>query len=157
MVEIKLTIDGALLLESPDKNGTANLVANMLTRGTATKSAEELNNKIRQLGSTITVAAEREKIVLKASALARNYETAMALIGEILTQPRWDLTEFELAKQTVTGQLQQSSADPEAIAKQQLYRLVYPKHHPLANNTLGTEESISKITIDDLIPISLIK
>ncbi|MCG7552724.1 pitrilysin family protein [Pseudoalteromonas sp. Of11M-6] len=150
LVEIKLTIDGALLLESPDKNGTANLVANMLTRGTATKSAEELNNEIRQLGSTITVTAEREQIVLKASTLARNYEATMALIGEILTQPRWDLTEFELAKQTVTGQLQQSSADPEAIAQKELYKLTYPRHHPLANNTLGTEESISKITIDDL-------
>lgn len=150
LVEIKLTVDGGLLLETSGKNGTANLLANMLTRGTADKTPEALSKAITQLGSSIKIEAERDSIVIKASALARNYAATMALISEMLTRPRWDLAEFELSKKSVQGQLRQSLSDAEYIAQQQLLKLIYPDNHPLANSLLGNEESLAAITIDDL-------
>lgn len=74
----------------------------------------------------------------------------MALVEEILLEPRWDGEEFSRSRQRVTNRLQRQSADPNAVAGNAFDRLVYGPDHILAENVLGTLESVESITIDDL-------
>jgi len=150
LVEINITLAGGMLLDAEGKSGTANLLADMLNRGTKNKTPSELEQAIKQLGSTVEVFANKEELTIAASTLSRNYQKTMALITEMLLEPRWDQEELELAKTDVLGQIKQRLSNPRAIAQMQMNNITYPKGHPMANTRLGNEQSVTTITLDDL-------
>ena len=90
LVRFTIRLRGGLLLDDPSKVGVANLMAELMTEGTANRTPEELEEAIDALGSSINVSAQRESLTISASSLGRNYEETMALVEEILLEPRWD-------------------------------------------------------------------
>jgi len=150
LVQFDLVIDGGLLLENIDKVGVANLLAKMLMQGTRNKTPQELEEAIQQLGSAISISASVEDIRIQVSSLARNFQQTVALVEEILLQPRWDAKEFELVKQSVLSQLRQQEGEPNALAQRQFNELVYGKDNIRSKNVLGNVASVSAITLDDL-------
>lgn len=150
LVQFNLRIDGGLMFENPEKTGVSNLLANMMTRGTATKTAAELEEAIDLLGASINVSSGDQHITITGNTLARNYAKAIDLVEEILLEPRWDERELELARQSVLSQIAQQSSNPNSIASREFSRLLYGEDHILSNSTLGTEESVRAITMDDL-------
>ena len=150
LVQFRLNIKGGLLLEAVDRVGVSNLLAQLLEKGTATKTTAQLEQAIAQLGATINIFAGDESMTVTGTTLAKNYNAAIALAEEMILQPRWDETEFKLIKQSTLSRLQQQLANPNSIAANEYAKLIYGKNHILSNNILGTPESVSAITIDDL-------
>ena len=150
LVQFDIVIDGGMLLDKLDKVGVANLMARMLMQGTANKTPQELEEAIAQLGATINVAAGAEEVSVTVSTLARNYKATLALVQEILLQPRWDEKEFALIKQSVLSQIRQQEADPSALAASHFGQLVYGKDNILSRNILGTAETVNAIGMADL-------
>ena len=150
LVQFELEIKGGLLLENYTKIGVSNLLANLMTRGTKNKTPEELENAIEALGASINAFATDENIVISGNCLAKNYDKVMALVSEILLEPRWDEKEFELLKQSTLSGIQRRSANPNSIAATEFAKLLYGERHILANNNSGTEASVNTITILDL-------
>ncbi|MDX1754184.1 MAG: insulinase family protein, partial [Salinimicrobium sediminis] len=150
LVQFMLEIKGGMLLEDPSTTGVSNLLANLLTKGTRNKTPQELEEAIELLGATIRVNATDEKIIISGSTLSKNYEATLALVEEILLEPRWDTEEFELTKQQVISRIQQQKASPNNIAANEFKKLIYGANHILANDNLGTEESVQRITMKDL-------
>ncbi|REJ76039.1 MAG: insulinase family protein [Acidobacteria bacterium] len=150
LVQFNIVIDGGVRLEDLKKVGVANLTAEMLTRGTKNKTPEELEEAIQQLGATINVSAGRESVRVSGNTLSRNYEETIALVEEILLEPRWDEKEFDLAKQSAISNIRQQMANPNAVANLQYGELLYGKNDIRSKNVLGTVESVETITLDDL-------
>jgi zinc protease len=150
LVQFEIVIDGGLLLEDINRVGVANMMAQMLTQGTLRKTPLELEEAIQQLGASINVSAGTEDIRISVNTLAKNYDATLALIEEILLEPRWDAKEFELIKQSVTSQIRQQQANPNAIAQHNFNLLVYGKDNIRSRSILGTIETVNAITLDDL-------
>ncbi|NNG25297.1 M16 family metallopeptidase [Telluria aromaticivorans] len=150
LVQFDIAIDGGLLLDRLDKVGVANLMARMMTQGTARKTPQELEEAIQQLGAAINVSARAEDVRISVTTLARNYPATLALVEELLLEPRWDEKEFALIKQSVLSQIRQQEADPNALASSNFNKLVYAKDDQRSRNILGTAETVNAITIDDL-------
>jgi zinc protease len=149
LVQFEIRLRGGHLLEDPAKPGVANLLAQTMTEGTATKTPDELEQAIDLLGASINVGSRSQSFVIRGSTLARNYDATMALVEEILLEPRWDEERFELARQRVRNMLRQRSASPNALASDAFQKLVYGDHI-LAQSPIGDIEVIDEITIDDL-------
>ena len=145
-----MQIKGSLLLENNDKIGVSNILANLMTKGTQNKTPQELENAIEILGATINVNATDDAIVVSGFSLAKNYEKTMQLVEEIITQPRWDKTEFDLIKESTLSKIKQRKADPNSIAENQFRKLVYGQDSKLSNALIGTEQTVTAITMDDL-------
>jgi zinc protease len=150
LVQLRLEIDGGLMMEATDNTGVSNLLAELMMKGTANKTPEQLEEAIDMLGASISISAGRESMDISANALAKNYQATLDLVEEMLLEPRWDETEFELAKQRVLSALAQQSANPNSIAANQFNKLLYGSDHILSFNALGTSESVAAITLDDL-------
>ncbi|MFD2532553.1 M16 family metallopeptidase [Gracilimonas halophila] len=150
LVQFEISLKGGLLLEDPEKVGVSNLMADLMTKGTANKTPEELEEAIAELGATIRVNAGRQSISISGNTLARNYDATMELVEEIMLEPRWDEREFELAKQSTASQIAQQSANPNSIASNTFNKLLYGDSHILSFNPIGTTNSIENITLDDL-------
>lgn len=150
LVQFEIVVDGGLLQENIDKVGVANLMARMMTQGTAKRTPQELEEAIQQLGAGINVFAGTEDIRIAVTTLAKNYDPTLALVEEILLEPRWDAKEFELAKQAVISQIRQQEANPNAVAQNNYNLLIYGKDNIRSRNILGTVETVGSITLDDL-------
>jgi zinc protease len=150
LVQFEIVIDGGQLLEDINKVGVSNLMARMMTQGTLRKTPQELEEAIQQLGATINVSADTEDVRIRVNTLARNYEPTLALVEEILLEPRWDAKEFDLIKQSTISQIRQQEANPNAIAQNNFNILIYGKDNIRSRNILGTIESVNAITLDDL-------
>lgn len=150
LVQFEITLKGGLILEGSDKVGVSSLMADLMTKGTANKTPEELEEAIDLLGANISVSAGRQSITIRGNSLARNYEETLALVEEIMLEPRWDEREFELAKQSTLSQIAQQSANPNSIASNTYNKLLYGEDHILSYNPIGTTTTVESITLDDL-------
>ncbi len=148
LVQFELRLVGGLLLEDPARIGSANLLAEIMTEGTANRTPEELEQAIDALGASISVSSGRESFVIRGSSLNRNFPQTVALAEEILLEPRFDPEEFELARDRVGNQLRQASASPVSIAGDVMTRLLYGDHI-LGSNARGTVESVEGLTLND--------
>lgn len=150
LVRFNLVIDGGQLLEKMDKLGVANLTARLMNRGTKNKTVAQLEEAIQELGASINIYASKENITVSGNTLAKNYTKTVALVEEMLLEPRWDATEFELIKKSVVGNLRQQEANPNSITRNVYNELIYGKDNIRSKNTLGSISSIDKINLDDL-------
>lgn len=150
LIQFRIEIEGGLLMEKATKTGVSNLMADLMTRGTANKTPEELEAAIDELGASINVNAGRQTVTISGNSLARNYQKTLDLVEEILLEPRWDETEFELAKQSILSQIAQQSANPNSIATNAYNKLLYGEDHILSFNSIGTTSSVESITLEDL-------
>jgi len=80
---------------------------------------------------------------------ARNFAEAMALIAEMLQEPRFDAEEFDRVKRTALSNLAENRADPGWLADAALARILFAGP-PLSFPVEGTEESIAALTMDDV-------
>lgn len=150
LVQFQLRIKGGLMLEEMDKIGVSNLLAEVMTRGTANKTPEELEEAIDELGASININSGRQSITISGNTLARNFEATLALVEEMLLEPRWDETEFNLAKQSTLSAIAAQSADPNSIASNTFNSVVYGEENILSKNPIGTINTVETITLDDL-------
>ncbi|WP_188597689.1 M16 family metallopeptidase [Polaribacter pacificus] len=150
LVRFNLVIEGGQLLEKMNKLGVANLTARLMNRGTKNKTTAELEEAIQDLGASIYVSASKENITISGNTLTKNYTKTLKLVEEILLEPRWDESEFELLKKSTINSLRQQEANPNAIAQNAYRQLIYGKDNIYAKNTLGTMSSVSDISLADL-------
>lgn len=149
LAEYSLVIEGGHLLDTPEKAGVANLLAAMLTEGTRNKTPEELEEAIGLLGASLRVSANTEDIRVVVSSMSKNFEKTIALVEEILLEPRWDEKQFAIVKTRTINNIRRNTADPSYLASSALNRLMFG-NSVLATDIEGTEQSVASITMDDL-------
>jgi zinc protease len=149
-VNFSLVIEGGHLLDDMNNNGVANLMTDIMMEGTANKTPLELEEEIEMLGANINMYTTRESIVLQVNTLVRNFDATMALVEEILLEPRWDEEEFGRIKTSTVNRIKRSAANPNAVANRVYNKLLYGKDHIFSYPTSGTEASVEAITMDDL-------
>jgi zinc protease len=149
LVQYSISIDGGHMLDNADKAGVANLVATMMNEGTKNKTPEQLEDAIGLLGASISFGSGNEGISIYASSLARNFEKTLALVEEMLLEPRWDEEQFALAKSRIINGIKRNAASPDYLASKTLNKLIFGDNI-LSIDASGTEESVAAITMDDL-------
>ncbi|MFA6481209.1 MAG: pitrilysin family protein, partial [Bacteroidales bacterium] len=150
LVNFDITMKGGQYLETPEKAGVASLMAQLMNKGTQNKTPLELEEAIEMLGADISVSASNTFVSISGNCLVRNFDTTMALLEEMLLEPRWDEEEFVLAKIEVLNNLKQQKVSPTTLANETLQKLIFGDDHIFSISPSGTEESIGALKIDDL-------
>ena len=150
LLQYSIVIDGGHIAEPIEKAGVSSFLASMLMEGTANKTPEELEEEIDLLGAKVRVSSGNENISISVNCLTRNYEKTLALVEEILLQPRWDEEQFDLVKSRMINNIKRNQANPNYLASLAFDKLVYGDNNILAIPPGGTLETLESITMDDL-------
>jgi zinc protease len=150
LVRFSLVIQGGHLLDTPETIGTANLLAETLLKGTASRTPAELDKAFALLGASVTAAATPESFQINGATLARNLSATLALIEEALLEPRWDEVEFDLALARTRDEIERSKSDPNTLAVRAFNLVTYGPESMRARSVLGSNTSLSAVTLDDL-------
>ncbi len=150
LVTYSIVIQGGHMLDDISKPGVARFTAQMLNEGTATKTPEDLEEEIQLLGASISVRGGQENITVYVSTLARNFEKTLALVEEMLLEPRWDEEQFSINKTRTVNALKRNMAEPNYLASTTFNRLTLGEENIMSVDNSGTVESVEAITMDDL-------
>lgn len=128
-------------------DGTADAVADMLTKGTASLTAQEFASEIDFIGGEIGAGASADSLSLHAYGLKRHAERIMELLADALLRPRWDADELEKIKRQQIDGLTAGKKRSDFLAAYGANALLY------GDTMLGKmpdEESIGKINVEEL-------
>jgi zinc protease len=150
LVRFSLTIRGGQLLDDINRIGVANLMSDIMMEGTKNKTPVELEEAIDELGASIYMFTGRESIGISANCLTSKFPEVYKLVEEILLEPRWDEKEFNRIKRETLETIHRNSANPSSISFNVFNRLVYGEKHIFGYSTLGTQESVEAISLENL-------
>jgi zinc protease len=150
LLSYSIVIDGGHMLDDINKPGVARFTAQMLNEGTRTKTPEELEEAIKMLGATISISGSDEDITVSVNTLSRNFEKTLALVEEMVLQPRWDEEQFAINKTSIVNMLKRNKANPNYLAGITFDSLVLGKDNILSKSASGTEASVESIAMDNL-------
>ncbi len=150
IVQVQLLLPAGTADDPEGHSGLATLTASLLDKGTKSKTATELAEAFDALGASLGVRSGLEDTGLGFSTLARNLDPALALVGEVLTEPRLDPQDFDREKQLQLTALLRGPDSVQWIAGRAFRALLYGQDHPYGNPSDGFTETVEKLTLDDV-------
>ncbi|MEL7016233.1 MAG: pitrilysin family protein [Pseudomonadota bacterium] len=150
LVYFSLALEAGRDRGTAEKPAIANLTADLLEKGTQNRTTAELEDAIKTLGSSINFSAGPNGSYVSGQTLARNFEATIALVTEMMLEPRWDAAEFDLLKRRTLDAIKQAEANPGAIARREEAALYYPEDHVFRYQAYGTADKLAAVTLDDL-------
>lgn len=138
-VTMNLVIDRDPIFEG-GKAGYVSLAGEMLRQGTNNLEKAALDEKVDFMGANIGTSSSN----VFTSGLSKYSEELMALLADVAMNPAFPESEFEKLKtQTISG-LESNKDNPEAVAGQVFYSVLFGKEHPYGESpTVATVESVS--------------
>jgi len=130
------------------KPGTASLVANLLNRGTKTRSAEAFAKESDFLGSRVEAAAGPDSTSLIASALNKYTGQLLDLMSDAARNPVFLEEQLSKARKISLSALEAQKQQPQALLSKLVAKVVYGGH---PYGRLATPESVSSIEQQDLV------
>jgi zinc protease len=150
LVNFEVVLKGGHWADPIEKSGVSVLLGNLLMQGTATKTPAELEEAIDLLGASINVTSSNEEMRIRATCLERNFEPTLALVQEILLEPRWDKTEYDRLYKALQTSIKGREANAQQLAAINFNKLIYGDKHIFGYPAEGTKETVAAITLDDL-------
>jgi zinc protease len=144
-ISLLLNLKTSYLYDAPEKGGLFALMMQIMIERTALRTAEEMAQYLETRGIYLNATSETISI----QCLNQDFESALKILNEVLTQPSFDDQTIEKIKQRVINELQEYWDTPLDFVDQ-LARELHYQQHPYSKNPLGSIESISKITKEDL-------
>jgi len=150
LVQFNIVLKGGHFLDKMEKPGVASMMASLMNQGTKNKTPQELEEAIESLGARIGISSSATSISISANCLVRNFDATLALMEEMLLEPRWDADEFAMGQTRVMNNLKRQKASPVALAGETFMEKVYGSGHIFSINASGTLETVPTITLEDL-------
>ncbi len=150
LVELRAVVGSGSVDDGASAAGLASLTAEMLDEGAGARGAVEFTNAVDQLGAQLSFEATREYTVGSLSVLRRNFEPALALMGDAVLVPRFDPAEWKRVQALAVEALRRAQDQPTAVASLVGMRSLFGDAHPYGRPTQGTPESVAALTLDQL-------
>lgn len=152
VVALQLIINGGHRMDSytPDKSGLAQLTASLMNESTENYTSEQIQEELRKIGSSINVSANDSQTTINVNALKKNIPRTLEILEEVLFRPKFSEEDYNRIKKQQLEGLKSEMKDPSAIASNIYRRLLYGDDHIYSVPSGGIEESVEKITLDDI-------
>lgn len=129
--------------------GVASMTAKSLLLGSNGKSKSEIELMVDFLGASIDAGAGKEGSYLEADFMAKDSETMLPLIQNLLLSPNFDRKEFEKLRQREIGGLSQAKESPRSVISRYFDKLIFGKH-PYGNTSSGNRSSLAELEASQL-------
>jgi zinc protease len=134
--------------EPLSKEGTTELMAGMMQKGTETLSSEQFAEKLESTGAMMFSDAGEEHCVFGIRCLSSCLDELLGIMIEMICKPAFDIKEFKRLQQEMITAVQAESVDPVLLANRHFYNEFAGKNHPAGR--FHTLQSIPRINVDDI-------
>ncbi|NLX56737.1 MAG: insulinase family protein [Planctomycetaceae bacterium] len=134
--------------ETDAPSGVSHFLEHMAFKGTPSRSAADVNRELDEMGAHSNAFTSEEQTVFYITVLPEYQSRAMDLLCDIL-RPSLRPDDFETEKQVILEEIAKYDDQPPFGAHEKSMALHFGTH-PLAQSVLGTLDSVSALTPDQM-------
>lgn len=150
-VSLRLMLPTAGTTFEPDgKAGLAGATAALVTKGTATRSSQQIAEAIDFVGGGLFADAGLESANVTASVTSDQLDLGFELMADVVLRPSFPQDEIDRWRRQALSGLQVQYQDAGYLAGEALGRLLYGDH-PYGRPDDGTPQSLQGLTRDDFV------
>ncbi len=150
IVTVNVTVGAGSLWEPEGRAGLAYLTASLLTRGTATRTAAQIDEAVDFIGASLSSEAGRDSGELDLTVLKKDLPRGLELLADVLLRPVFPESEIVRKVRELKAALRKRQEDPGEVAREAFNGLVFGTH-PYGRSLEGTEDSLSAIKRDEIV------
>lgn len=145
IASINIGIKVGALHESMNEKGISHFIEHALFKGTKKRNDEELNEELEALGGEYNAYTDYDATVYTISCLAEEFENAVGLLGDMITNPEFDENEIEKERGVILSEIKMSKDDIEDLSFKNVNKIAFDKSS-LKYEVTGIEENVSRFT-----------
>jgi zinc protease len=148
VVSVSLAFRAGGIYDPSGRQGLAELAAELLSKGTESRTAEQIAAVIEGVGGTLGASAGDDFLTISADALTDQAGLVFDLLGDVTLHSTFPESELELARTRALSALALQLSQPGAVAQRFFGTEIY------ARNPYGrspTRESYLAVTRDDVV------
>lgn len=149
VVAANLYLLGGVRQVTPATQGIEMLLLEASERGTAKYPRDLLRSKMARLGSAIGVSPGPDWTTVGLRATVAGFDSTWAIFADRIMAPRLEPAEVELLREQFVTAVRQRKDSPDALLDYLADSITFAGH-PYALDPVGTEESLTKLTVADL-------
>ncbi|MBI2823607.1 MAG: insulinase family protein [Planctomycetia bacterium] len=131
--------------EQPDLAGVSHFLEHMVFKGTARRTADDVNREFDEMGAHYNAFTSEEKTVYYAAVLPEYQDRALELLADIM-RPALREQDFNTERQVILEEIQMYQDQPPFGADDRC-KAAHFAGHPLGHSVLGTLESVGRLPV----------
>lgn len=152
LVSLWIDFDAGFAADQLMEMGAARLTLSLLSGGTKRRKALEISEEMQMLGAQIAAGCNLDLCTVSLSTLRDELDASLDLYADIILNPVFPEADFERQRKLQLANIANEKTTPMQMALRALPPLLFGPQHaygvPLTGS--GTEESLSRITRDDI-------
>jgi len=134
--------------ETTDECGVSHFLEHMMFKGTARRTAFDVNLDFDRIGANYNAYTSEETTVYYASVLPEYIPKALDILADIL-RPSLRTADFDTEKQVILEEIKMYDDQPASVAWDRAKEAYY-RGHPLGNSILGTHATITALSAEQM-------
>ena len=151
LVNVHLLVDAGAAAEDEPLGGVSALTAQLLVTGTRRLDASAFAEATERLGIEVSSESSWDSARGAFQSLPRHLDEGLALLAEMIREPRFDAGEFERLKAERLADILQARSDPGRLADETFLMHAYAADTPYRRLSAGSPETVEAISRDDVI------
>ena len=153
LVNFRLVLDAGYAADQSVLPGTAQATAALLNGGTKSRTALEISDEQGMLGAQLNAFSNLDSTLVLLSALKVKLDPSLALFADVILNPAFPPADVARQQKQQLAAIQREKVTGIAMGLRVFPALLYGKGHSYGNSLTGsgTEESVAKLTREDLV------
>ena len=131
-------------VESEEHGGASHFLEHLVFKGTKTRSTADIAKIVDILGGDVDAFTGKEYTSFYAHVLDEQLPTALDLLTDIVTAPRFSDEDVEMERGVILEEIKMVEDTPDDLVHEMFVTAFWPDH-PLGRPILGTEETIDRL------------
>jgi predicted Zn-dependent peptidase len=146
-----LMFAGGSRLEDDRLAGVSHFIEHLFFKGTRRRpSSKEIADAIEGVGGFINASTDKELTAYWARVPAEHMELGLDVLFDIVANSKLDEADVEKERLVILDELRMYQDQPQDLVQNLFEELIWPGH-PLGRDIAGTEESVSRLTRDEIL------
>lgn len=153
VVNFNLVVDAGYAADQFGLPGTSKLAMEMIDKGTKKRTALQISEELALLGASLGSGSDLDVSYVSLSALKNKLDESLDIFTDVILNPSFPEEDFNRLKAQTIAAIQREKVTPTSMALRVFPKILYGESHAYGNPMTGsgTEESVKKITREDLI------
>lgn len=150
-VAVRIILPAGAASDPPGAPGTASLTGSLVTEGTGSMSAIELNRKVDLLGASLCGHVGHDLAEVDLGTLAETFDEGLHLLADVLADAAFPEREVERVRAETLDALDARLDEPANVADDHAAQAVFGTQHPYGRLPIGTDEGVRRLSREALI------
>lgn len=148
--KLSVWIKAGLINETDKENGLSHFLEHMLFKGTKTRTSQQINELIENLGGDTNAYTTIDHTCFYCNVLNKDWKTGVEFLADITQNASFPENEIEKERDVILQEIMMYKDDPSSVTYEKHVKTVF-EGQALGRMVIGTENTVKSFTRDDLV------